>query len=785
MIGKVQRNRLTMFLYLVFNYKFVINMKLTAFRIRNFRSIVDTGWQNISPDNITCLIGQNESGKTSVLEGLKVFYSGEISEDVLRSDLSLPEVSCRFRIPEGWLLKVTENPGTELKELLAGLTSIELKRNWIADLSSVISVGGEISQYLDSLENAWRIYLDDVVAMLGKEVNYFNDLKVILKSLEVQETEIRSKLPVLEVKRRGLLKFFNKSTDSGITQNTDFPLLRSELKGIEKEKERISKEMSEKKQIRKAGELWIAIQEKCTFLENHLAAISKKLEERHQKMTLLMRPFDNEDDLEWKSVLNDYRKTREERELKRAELDRHLAFSGYLLEGNSEAEAEKKVNEIIQSYKSRYNTGILGKKYFEYCPVFEMFEDFGSLLPNRIDMEDILNGNINVEGFKAARNFLSIAQLDYAFFQQPSSRILKQKIENLNNTLTINFHDFWQQSIGRNNKIKIQFELEHYNATYGEKAGKPYLEFWIKDEGERLYPKQRSRGVRWFLSFYMELKASANINKQMVLLVDEPGVSLHARAQEDVLKVFEDLKDKIQIIYTTHSPHLVEIHKLHRVLAVQRDDLDSLRSTTRILDPLSLSSASPDTLTPLQSILGNPLVGEGFSSKRVNLIVNDTGSFYILEAIILLMGFKGKVSVIPSTDVSSIPLLCNILLGWGMDFSVLLFENEEETYISGIMKNTIFATENRERELFIKLPEIFLNSEDLLSTLDFKTHVLNSREGITVPNSVYVKEKELPRNFILSNFLSNVKSGKIKVDAFDEETLENFRMITDMLKGLK
>jgi predicted ATP-dependent endonuclease of OLD family len=75
-------------------------MKLTAFRIRNFRSIADTGWQNISLDNITCLIGQNESGKTSVLEGLKVFYTGIISEDVLRSDLSLPEISCRFNVPK-------------------------------------------------------------------------------------------------------------------------------------------------------------------------------------------------------------------------------------------------------------------------------------------------------------------------------------------------------------------------------------------------------------------------------------------------------------------------------------------------------------------------------------------------------------------------------------------------------------------------------------------------------------------------------------------------------------
>ncbi len=71
-----------------------------------------------------------------------------------------------------------------------------------------------------------------------------------------------------------------------------------------------------------------------------------------------------------------------------------------------------------------------------------MFEDFGSLLPNRIDMEDILIGNERVEGYKAARNFLTLANLDYTFFQQPSSRILKQKIENLNNSLTKNFQDF-------------------------------------------------------------------------------------------------------------------------------------------------------------------------------------------------------------------------------------------------------------------------------------------------------------------------------------------------------
>ncbi len=760
-------------------------MTLTAFRIRNFRSIVDTGWQSISPDNITCLIGQNESGKTSVLEGLKVFYTGIITEDILRSDLSLPEVSCRFSIPQGWLLKVTDNPGTELKELLSGLTHIELTRAWIADLSSVIVVSGEISQYLDSLEDAWRIYLGDVTVKLGQELSFINENEKRLAELTGQENEIRTKLPPGEGRMKGFRWFGRKPAEIDTLTESVTAGLKDQLSEIKKKKEQISADLAGRQHVKKAGETWQKMLDRFISLDNHLNELSVKLEEHHQKMTLLMRPLDDEDDVEWKNTLTDYRKTRHERDVRKAGLDRHIALSGYIMSGSTEEDAEKRVGEIIQSYKSQYNSEILGRKYFEYCPVIELFEDFGSLLPNRIDMEDIISGNEQVEGYKAARNFLSIAQLDYSFFQQPSSRILKQKIENLNHTLTRNFQDFWQQSIGRNNKINIQFELDHYSAAYGDKAGKPYLEFWIKDEGERLYPKQRSRGVRWFLSFYMELKAAANINKQMILLVDEPGVSLHARAQEDVLKVFEDIKDRIQVIYTTHSPHLVEISKLHRVLAVQRDDLDSLRSATRILDPLQLSAASPDTLSPLQSILGNPAAGEGFSAKKFNLIVNNTGSFYILNAVITLTGFRGKVSVIPSTNVSTIPLLCNILMGWGLDFAVLLFDNEQENKMREILKDTVFKTDTAGRSMIINLPGSFFNAEDLLSTLDFKNYILKSREGITIANSEFITERAMPRNFMFSKFLSDVKSGAVKISDFDEETLENFRLVIDMFRGLK
>jgi predicted ATP-dependent endonuclease of OLD family len=761
-------------------------MRLLAFRIKNFRSVLDTDWQNLSPDNVTCLIGQNESGKTSILEALEVFYTGIISEDVLRSDLSLPEISCRFSVPEGWLLKVTDNPGEDLRELLAGLTEFELTRKWIADLSSEITVSGTINQYLDSVEDDWKHYLEDVKDKFGEVVKLINEKKLKLSDLATEIAETKEKILEAKGSRKGFSLFGKKAVDLISSPGTHYLLLKNQLTDLKKKEEEASRELLKYQVLNRAGETWDKLEARCSAVDRHLREIAVKLEERHQKMTLLMRSVDNGEDLEWNNILTDYRKTRDEKEQRTGELNRHIAMSGYLMEGVPEDQAVRKVREIESLYKSRLNSQILGRKYFEHCPVFEIFEDFGSLLPNRIDLADIISGNDQVEGYKAARNFLTLAQLDYSFFEQPSTRILKQKIENLNHSLTCNFQDFWQQSIGRNNKINIQFELDHYSSDNSGKAGKPYLEFWIKDERERLYPKQRSRGVRWFLSFYMELKASACDNcKPMVLLIDEPGVSLHARAQEDVLKVFDDISQKIQVIYTTHSPHLVEINKLHRVLAVQRDDVDNYRSTTRILDPLRLSSATPDTLTPLHSILGNPMTPDGFSTRNFNLIVNDTGTFYLVNAIIHLTGFRGNISLIPSTDISSMPLLCNILMGWGMDFGVLLFDNEKENQIEQKLRETVFNTETGRKDLILKLPESFQNAEDLLSTLDFKNFVLNTREGITVSNSVYVRDKEVPRNFVLSKLLSKARSGEITLTDFDEETLENFKLLTDLLKALK
>jgi ABC-type ATPase involved in cell division len=456
----------------------------------------------------------------------------------------------------------------------------------------------------------------------------------------------------------------------------------------------------------------------------------------------------------------------------------------HLFEGKDEFEAKRLAENNYNQFDkvcSREDAALI---FFENIPHFELFEDFSSLLPNKIDLEDLFHEHTLAEGYKAVKNFLVIAGLEPHFFYQTNNRILKQKIENLNNELTVNFQDYWGQCIGKTNKIQIAFELEHYDFQNPEKRGKPYLEFWIKDEQERLYPKQRSRGVRWFLSFYLELKASASKygGKNRVLLIDEPGLSLHARAQEDVLKVFDDIRDKLQVVYTTHSPNLIDSKKLFRILAVQRShDMDN--SETVLFDASSLHSAAQDTLFPIYALMGVQLSENHFIRKKNNVIVEDIATFYYLSAMLPMTGYKKEISFIPATGGQSLQLLSNLMLGWGLDYSILVFGNDHVNDQIEELKKNLKPLENPEAYRIVHLNS-FSIVEDLFSTLDFKKHIIDQRIGIPESNGEFIHDNNLSRVVLANSLAQKVKSNVLKFSDFDDETKSNFKMLAQRLDGL-
>ena len=770
-------------------------MQLIGFRIQNFRSIVDTGWQQLAHDNITSLIGQNESGKTSILEGLKAFHEGQLIEDMLRSDLSLPRVSCQFRFSKKDLEKHIElkKLDPKVRQVFSGLESISISRVWEDDMDSYLEMGAELQDiYQETLARVKE--REDLILEKLEEVNSeVADARAAFDKAaddyELTSEKVHSVKQRISELRRGGRKFtFREKRED----NSHELVLEEEMLSKLNEVLLLKKKTyDEKKEILDGFSLKVDASEK-------LEELRKKIEERSRELATTQEAL-----REILQMTGMYPSEREQRsaeireEICRADIDKlkneiqslknsydtHLLGLEFVFEGmtfDSALKSAGKEIELRQKYMdSRELAGIL----FVALPEFELFEDFSSLLPNRIDLEDIIKANKRAEGYKAAINFLTITGLEYSFFQQPSSRILKQKIENLNGELTLNFQDFWRQNVGKNNKIKINFELSHYDHTNPEKSGKPYIEFWIKDEKERLYPKQRSRGVRWFLSFFLELKATAidKSKKNKVLLIDEPGVSLHARAQEDVLKVFDDIKQQMQIIYTTHSPHLIDVDKLYRILAVQRAIEDDMRSETLVFSARTLKAATADTLSPIYSTMGARLSQQEIVKSFNNVIVKDLASFYFMKAIVALTGFKKECYFLPASGAESIPMMVNILIGWGLDYIVLNFGNNEEQAVHDKLMKELFDNKidpASEKMLFM---EHFPDAEDLFSTIDFKKHVVQVREGITVKNSEYLKDNNFSRAVLSSRFLQEITAGNIKADILDEESRENLDMFVKKL----
>jgi len=153
-------------------------MKLSSFRIKSYRSVVDTDWRPLAPDGITALIGQNESGKTSILEALESFYNSTITEDVMRSDDTSPQVACSFSDVSLVLAQLPQEkqwPDT-LIETIKKTDRVNIVRSWPAqgNTSSTLDLEEEVILKIfrdhDALRASAAAQLDQHVTAVASEI---------------------------------------------------------------------------------------------------------------------------------------------------------------------------------------------------------------------------------------------------------------------------------------------------------------------------------------------------------------------------------------------------------------------------------------------------------------------------------------------------------------------------------------------------------------------------------------------------------------------------------------
>lgn len=211
---------------------------------------------------------------------------------------------------------------------------------------------------------------------------------------------------------------------------------------------------------------------------------------------------------------------------------------------------------------------------------------------------------------------------------------------------------------------------------------------------------ERSRGFQWFFAFYITFSADTDgdVAENAILLLDEPGLYLHAKSQSDLLAHFHS--DFVnQILYSTHSPFMVPAGQLDSIRTVNIDEEDG---TTVTNDP----SGDSRTLFPLQAALGYSLAQSLFVGPN-NLIVEGITDYWMLSSISEYLADQGKnglnpeVTMTPAGGAQKVSYMVALLSSEELNVVVLLDEEKDSRTTRDDLiksrlindKNIVFVTE--------------------------------------------------------------------------------------------
>ena len=146
------------------------------------------------------------------------------------------------------------------------------------------------------------------------------------------------------------------------------------------------------------------------------------------------------------------------------------------------------------------------------------------------------------------------------------------------------------------------------------------LAFTIRDRTASKYSfGERSQGLRFFLSYFVQLTAHRlNNRKPDILLLDEPDAFLSSTGQQDLLRVLhdyalpEDGGPHSQVVYVTHSPFLIDKNAPQRIRVLDKGSEDE---GTRVV-----RDAANNRYEPLRSSLGQHVAETAFIGGK-NLFV--------------------------------------------------------------------------------------------------------------------------------------------------------------------
>ena len=396
-------------------------------------------------------------------------------------------------------------------------------------------------------------------------------------------------------------------------------------------------------------------------------------------------------------------------------------------EGNSTEENRlDKLTEMISVSEKRTRVGRILQ---DRLPVFVLFSNYFRVRPRLhlglladrleqdIDDDQYDRGNeclLKLLGFtardlsnlgKAIEPSAGDADALRAYQDQLDRR--RYRLNSASIKLTDGINRVWQPNPDRPEADRLRVE-----------ADQQYLKVVVEDElGVEVELDQRSEGYQWLVSFFVVFFAEAEDRyENAVLLLDEPGLSLHGLKQREFRTTVSRLGETNQILYSTHSPFMVGPDELDFVRVVEMKE----RNTgTKVHTTVTAGDSA--SLLPLQEALGYDLAQSLFTQQR-NLVLEGLTDYWYVEATAALLkaageeGINDKISLIPANSAGKVVYYATILHANSLKVAALLDSDAAgqaaarvETLVNTLGNKNILRTADA-YEGDVQTPEI----EDLL-----------------------------------------------------------------------
>lgn len=292
--------------------------------------------------------------------------------------------------------------------------------------------------------------------------------------------------------------------------------------------------------------------------------------------------------------------------------------------------------------------------------------------------------------------------------------------------MTQQFRDWWSQG--------------EYNFRFN--ADGEYFRILVSDR-ERPSPielESRSKGLQWFFSFFLVFLAEKEgSHNNCILLLDEPGLSLHPNAQTDLLRFFENLSHNNQLIYTTHLPFLVDHNRLDRVKAVYTEN-----GITQASNDINKADKEKKAIQPVNAAIGITASQSLLINCNIVIVEGPSDQYYlnIIKSHLVAKGVfqpKKELIFIPVGGVKGVKPVVSIIYGSNSELPISLLDSHKiGKDFQKSLKQGLYSSESEkviETDMFTEKSGSEI--EDLMPAelvVDSFDRVFRSEDGLELEN---------------------------------------------------